>query len=90
MRDYLTRNGVESGLVAKVPERANVVARLEGGDGPTLALIAHTDTVSADAGEWTRDPWSGALVDRRGLGRGALDMKGHAAAATVAFASSCP
>jgi acetylornithine deacetylase/succinyl-diaminopimelate desuccinylase-like protein len=87
LRDYLTRNGVESRLVAKVPERANVVARLEGGDGPTLALIAHTDTVVADASEWTRDPWSGAVVDGEVWGRGALDMKGHAAAATVAFAS---
>jgi acetylornithine deacetylase/succinyl-diaminopimelate desuccinylase-like protein len=71
----------------KVPDRANLVARLPGGDGPTIALIAHTDTVVADAGEWRRDPWSGDLVDDEIWGRGALDMKGHVAAAAVAFAS---
>ena len=81
------RNGVESRLVAKAPERANLVARLPGGDGPTMALIAHTDTVVADAEEWERDPWSGDLVDGEVWGRGALDMKGHVAAAAVAFAS---
>jgi acetylornithine deacetylase/succinyl-diaminopimelate desuccinylase-like protein len=58
LRGYLARSGVECRLVAKTPERANLVARLPGGDGPTIALIAHTDTVVADAGEWERDPWS--------------------------------
>ena len=84
---YLARNGVASELVAKTPERANVVARLPGGDGPSLLLMAHTDTVLADPAEWSRDPWSGDLVDDEVWGRGALDMKGNVAAAAVAFAS---
>ena len=84
---YLARNGVASELVAKTPERANVVARLRGGDGPSLLLMAHTDTVLADPAEWSRDPWSGDLVDEEVWGRGALDMKGNVAAAAVAFAS---
>jgi acetylornithine deacetylase/succinyl-diaminopimelate desuccinylase-like protein len=87
LREYLARNGVESQLLANVPERANLVARLPGGDGPTLALICHTDTVLADPAEWRRDPWGGELVDGEVWGRGALDMKGHVAAAAVAFAS---
>jgi acetylornithine deacetylase/succinyl-diaminopimelate desuccinylase-like protein len=87
LRDYLARNGVASELLAKTSERANLVARLPGGDGPTLLLMAHTDTVLADPAEWTRDPWSGDLVDGEVWGRGALDMKGNVAAATVAFAS---
>ena len=87
LRDYLARNGVEAELYARVPERANLVARLPGGDGPTLALICHTDTVLADPDEWQRDPWGGELVDDVVWGRGALDMKGHVAAAAVAFAS---
>ena len=87
LQGYLARNGVASELVAKTPDRANLVARLEGGDGPTLLLMAHTDTVLADPGEWARDPWSGDLVDGEVWGRGALDMKGHVAAATVAFVS---
>ena len=87
LRHYLGRNGVDATLVAKSPERANVVARIEGGDGPSLLLLAHTDTVLADPAEWARDPWSGDIVDEEVWGRGALDMKGHVAAAAVAFAS---
>jgi acetylornithine deacetylase/succinyl-diaminopimelate desuccinylase-like protein len=87
LQDYLARNGIESELLARTPERANLVARLPGGGGPSLLLMAHTDTVLADADEWARDPWSGDLVDGEVWGRGALDMKGHVAAATVAFAS---
>jgi len=87
LQRYLARSGVESRLVAKTPDRANLVARLEGGDGPGLVLLAHTDTVLAEPAEWTRDPWSGDLVGGEVWGRGALDMKGHAAATAVAFAS---
>jgi acetylornithine deacetylase/succinyl-diaminopimelate desuccinylase-like protein len=87
LQQYLQSNGIPSELVAKVPERANLIARLEGGDGPTLLLASHTDTVRADAEEWSRDPWSGDLVDGEVWGRGALDMKSHVAASAVAFAS---
>jgi acetylornithine deacetylase/succinyl-diaminopimelate desuccinylase-like protein len=84
---YLASHGVASELVAKTPERANLVARLPGGDGPSLLLMAHTDTVLADPVDWAHDPWSGDVVDGEVWGRGALDMKGHVAAAAVAFAS---
>jgi acetylornithine deacetylase/succinyl-diaminopimelate desuccinylase-like protein len=87
LQRYLHENGVASDLVAKTPERANLVARLEGGDGPSVLLMAHTDTVLAEPEEWQSDPWSGDLVDGEVWGRGALDMKGHVAAAAVAFAS---
>jgi acetylornithine deacetylase/succinyl-diaminopimelate desuccinylase-like protein len=87
LAEYLARDGLSSDLIARVPERANLVARLPGGDGPSLALLCHTDTVLADPAEWERDPWSGDLVDDEVWGRGALDMKGHVAAAAVAFAS---
>jgi acetylornithine deacetylase/succinyl-diaminopimelate desuccinylase-like protein len=79
---------VESELYAKVPHRANLVARIPGtGGGPRLCLLSHTDTVLADPAEWRRDPWSGDLVDGEVWGRGALDMKGQVAAAAVAVAS---
>jgi acetylornithine deacetylase/succinyl-diaminopimelate desuccinylase-like protein len=87
LREYFARNGIEVELYAREPERPNVVARLEGGDGPSLAFLSHTDTVLADPEEWERDPWSGDLVDDEVWGRGALDMKGQAAASAVAFAS---
>ncbi len=88
LRVYLEENGVVCELYAKVPERANLVARLAGtGDGPSLALLSHTDTVLADAGDWQVDPWSGELRGGEIWGRGALDMKGQVAASAVAIAS---
>jgi acetylornithine deacetylase/succinyl-diaminopimelate desuccinylase-like protein len=88
LQEYLERNGVQCELYAKVPERANLVARIPGtGEGPRLALLAHTDTVLADPTEWQLDPWSGELRDGEVWGRGALDMKGQVAASAIALAS---
>jgi acetylornithine deacetylase/succinyl-diaminopimelate desuccinylase-like protein len=87
LRDYLEANGVACELIAKVPERANLVARLPGGNGPTLLLLSHTDVVLADPAEWSVPPFSGELRDGQVWGRGALDMKGQVAANAVAIAS---
>ena len=87
LRDYLEANGVECELIAKVPERANLVARLKGGDGPSLLLLGHTDVVLADPAEWSVPPFSGELRDGMVWGRGALDMKSEVAANAVAIAS---
>jgi acetylornithine deacetylase/succinyl-diaminopimelate desuccinylase-like protein len=88
LRDYLEAAGVECELYAKVPERANLVARIRGrGDGPSLALLSHTDVVLADAREWQRAPFGGELVGGEVWGRGALDMKGEVAASAVALAT---
>jgi acetylornithine deacetylase/succinyl-diaminopimelate desuccinylase-like protein len=88
LRAYLEANGVACELYAKVPERANLVARIPGSrGGPRLLLLSHTDTVLADPREWQLDPWSGALRDGQVWGRGALDMKGQVAASAVAIAS---
>jgi acetylornithine deacetylase/succinyl-diaminopimelate desuccinylase-like protein len=88
LREYLAENGVVSELYVREPGRANLVARLPGTSrGPRLALLSHTDTVLADPAEWQLDPWSGELRDGEIWGRGALDMKGHVAAAAVAVAS---
>jgi acetylornithine deacetylase/succinyl-diaminopimelate desuccinylase-like protein len=88
LRGYLEPNGVQCELYARVPERANLVARIPGaGDGPRLLMLSHTDTVLADPAEWQVDPWSGELRDGEIWGRGALDMKGEVAASAVAIAS---
>jgi len=87
LREYLEANGVACELIAKVPERANLVARIPGGDGPSLLLLSHTDVVLADPSEWTVPPFSGELRDGQVWGRGALDMKGQVAASAVAIAS---
>jgi acetylornithine deacetylase/succinyl-diaminopimelate desuccinylase-like protein len=88
LRDYLLDSGVQCELYAKIPERANLVARIPGrGDGPTLLFLSHTDVVLADASEWAADPFGGELRDGEIWGRGALDMKGQVAAEAVAIAS---
>jgi acetylornithine deacetylase/succinyl-diaminopimelate desuccinylase-like protein len=88
LRDYLEDSGVECELYAKIPERANLVARIPGrGDGPKLLFLSHTDVVLADPAEWAADPFGGELRDGEVWGRGALDMKGQVAAEAVAIAS---
>jgi acetylornithine deacetylase/succinyl-diaminopimelate desuccinylase-like protein len=88
LRDYLEAAGVDCELYARVPERANLVARIRGtGGGPSLALLSHTDVVLADPSEWERDPFGGELAGEEVWGRGALDMKGEVAASAVALAS---
>jgi acetylornithine deacetylase/succinyl-diaminopimelate desuccinylase-like protein len=88
LQAYLEDSGAEVELYARIPERANLVARIPGrGDGPTLLLLSHTDVVLADAAEWTADPFGGELRSGEIWGRGALDMKGQVAASAVAIAS---
>jgi acetylornithine deacetylase/succinyl-diaminopimelate desuccinylase-like protein len=80
--------GFEVELLAAVPGRPNLVARLpapSGADGPTLALLGHVDTVLANPDEWEVSPWSGELrEDGCVWGRGALDMKSQVAAEVAA------
>src|SRR6266705_1956110 len=88
LRNYLEASGAQVDLYARVPERANLVARIPGrGDGPRLLFLSHTDVVLADAAEWSADPFGGELRDGEVWGRGALDMKGQVAASAVALAS---
>jgi acetylornithine deacetylase/succinyl-diaminopimelate desuccinylase-like protein len=88
LRDYLEESGVSCELYARIPERANLVARIPGrGDGPSMLFLSHTDVVLADASEWSADPFGGELRDGEVWGRGALDMKGQVAAEAVAIAS---
>ena len=76
---------LEVDLLGRTHERPNLVARLRGtGDGPTLCLLSHVDTVLANPAEWTRDPWSGDEVDGVIYGRGAQDMKQQTACEVAA------
>jgi len=80
--------GFEVELRGRTEERPNLVARLRGeGDGPTLCLLSHVDTVYATPADWSHDPWSGDVDDGCVWGRGALDMKSQTAAEAVAAAT---
>jgi acetylornithine deacetylase/succinyl-diaminopimelate desuccinylase-like protein len=84
--DYLTDAGAECELVGPDPERLNLIARVRGGDGPSLLLLAHTDVVPAPTADWTVEPFEGVVRDGMLIGRGAVDMKGELAARALALA----
>ena len=88
LKDYLEASGVHCELVARDPDRANLIARIPGtGDGPSLALLGHTDVVPADPAGWQHPPFSGHLDgDGYVWGRGAVDMKNETASRAVTIA----
>jgi acetylornithine deacetylase/succinyl-diaminopimelate desuccinylase-like protein len=84
--------GFEVTTLAAQAGRDNLIADLDGaGDGPTLCLLGHVDTVPANADEWTFSPWAGDVANGEVRGRGAQDMKGQVAsevAAAISLAES--
>lgn len=64
--------------------RPNVLATVSEGDGPTIALNAHFDTVPVEESAWSHDPFGGEIADGRLYGRGATDSKGRIASYTLA------
>ncbi|MEI6688519.1 MAG: M20/M25/M40 family metallo-hydrolase [Thermoleophilia bacterium] len=88
VKQYLEANGIACELVARNPDRANLVARVPGrGTGPSLALMGHTDVVPAHAPDWTHPPFD-AHLDGEGYiwGRGTCDMKNELATRCVTIA----
>ncbi len=85
--------GLEAQLVAKSPERPNVLLTLPAKtSGLRLLLNGHIDTKPpGDLKKWNSDPYRPTIVDGKMYGLGACDMKGQAAAltyATIALAST--
>ncbi len=77
--------GCEVRILARDPERPNLIARLPGrGQSAPLLLQGHVDVVAA-RGEWQHAPFAGELADGYVWGRGALDMKGGVAMMLAAF-----
>jgi acetylornithine deacetylase/succinyl-diaminopimelate desuccinylase-like protein len=88
LRDYLEDSSLACELVARDPARANLIARIPGaGDGPSLALLGHTDVVPADPAGWRHPPFARHL-DEDGYvwGRGAVDMENKIASRAVTMA----
>ena len=78
MRDI----GLEVEVWAPEPDRPNVVGVLPGtGEGRSLMLNAHTDTVGVDGMD---APFTPRIADGRMYGRGTQDMKGSLAAQLAA------
>jgi acetylornithine deacetylase len=83
-RDWLEARGVRSWLEEAAPGRPNAVAEVGAGDGPTLVLCAHLDTVGTDG---MTSPFEPRVEGGRLYGRGSFDMKGGVAACMAAAVS---
>src|SRR5919107_1309041 len=82
----LRDGGYETKILAKDPERPNLLARLKGRDeAPSLLLYGHIDVVPVEGQNWQHPPFEGKNVDGWVWGRGALDMKGGVAMMLAAF-----
>ena len=84
--EVLRDGGYETKILAKEPERPNLLARLEGrGEAPPLLLYGHVDVVTVEGQSWRHPPFEGKNIDGWVWGRGALDMKGGVAMMLAAF-----
>lgn len=86
IRETVESAGVHTTLLARDPSRPNLVARIPGtGVAPGILMQGHVDVVPVTGQRWSRDPFSGEVVDGYLWGRGAIDMKGGVAMMTNAF-----
>ena len=76
----LKEENIDSLLLARDPQRANIVARLKGdGSRAPLLLNAHLDVVPCETKLWSAPPFAAEIKDGWLYGRGAVDMKNMAA-----------
>lgn len=80
--EWLAPTAAEVHIVEMAPGRPSVAAVIRGsGEGPTLVLNGHMDTVPIDDETlWDSDPFEGDVRDGYVYGRGACDMKAGLAA----------
>ncbi|MBO6637761.1 MAG: acetylornithine deacetylase [Roseitalea sp.] len=85
LRDLLADAGADVQLIADATgHKANLYATIGPADRPGVALSGHTDVVPVEGQVWTVPPFEMTERDGKLFGRGAADMKGFVAAATVA------
>lgn len=66
-------------------DAGNALGVFRRGDGPTVMLNGHLDTVPAgDWDQWAHPPFSGTVAEGRLWGRGSCDMKAATACMTLA------
>ncbi len=60
----LTEAGIETIILARTPERPNLVARLSGqGNASPLLLYGHVDVVTTENQKWQHPPFEGKVAD---------------------------
>jgi len=86
IQNVLREVGIESTIVAKDPQRPNLISRLKGrGDAAPLLLQGHVDVVTTAHQDWKYPPFDAVEADGFIWGRGALDMKSGVAMMLAAF-----
>jgi len=82
----LSEVGIKFIILAKKPDRPNLIARIHGeGKANPLLLYGHVDVVTTEGQKWDHPPFEGKIVDGFVWGRGALDMKSGIAMMLAAF-----
>ncbi|KAF5981461.1 diaminopropionate ammonia-lyase [Fusarium coicis] len=88
--EYLSSKSIAYELIdVNQDGKVNVVSDFQGGKGPgpRVLLNGHVDVFPVgDGSGWSRDPWSGDIVDGRLHGRGVVDMKSGTASLIIAYA----
>jgi len=81
--NWLENCGIKTELQTTHNGQPNVLAHIKNGDGPSLLLNGHMDTVLAAEG-WLCDPWQGKREGDIFYALGAADMKSGVAANMLA------
>lgn len=86
-RDWFAKEGIESQILSRDPERGNIIAVVPGRREATpLMFMSHTDVVPVeDHTKWTYEPFSATVSGGRVYGRGASDCKGLLTAQMMAM-----
>ncbi len=77
--------GIAYEVAESAPGRANIWAKIEGGDEPGLVLLHHMDVVPANEEFWTVEPLGGEIRDGYLYGRGVIDDKASGIAHLLTF-----
>jgi LysW-gamma-L-lysine carboxypeptidase len=88
LADYLFSQLRRVGEVERGP-LGTVIGRIRRGEGPTLLLTGHMDTVPEGSG-WSVPPFSGEIREGFLYGRGAVDMKAAIAAQIAGAYQAAP
>jgi len=84
LSDLFRKDGFSTQIDQYKPGRANIIAKLENGEGPVFAFNTHMDVVPAGEG-WSTDPFDLRERDGKLFGRGSCDAKGPLAAMVEAM-----
>jgi len=88
LADYLFSQLRRVGEVERGP-LGTIIGRIRRGEGPTLLLTGHMDTVPEGSG-WSVPPFSGEIREGFLYGRGAVDMKAAIAAQIAGAYQAAP